>query len=102
MRTGTSSHGSPLTCLVSLGNSLSTNSTPTPKCDLSSSRYGPSMKSAAEPSPRRCSVYSLQASYGQSNTPSGWQTQSWSRRKRDLEDVYRLHKLKQRLPEGTI
>src|SRR3954471_18575084 len=73
-----------------------------PKVRPSSSCCGPSMKSAAEPSPRRCSVYSLQASSGQSSTPSGWQTQSWSEEKWDLEDVYRLHKPKQRLPEGAI
>src|SRR3954464_3525724 len=45
---------------------------PTPKRDPSRSRCGPSMKSAAEQSLRRCSAYSLQASYDQSNTPSGW------------------------------
>src|SRR4051812_40320034 len=46
---------------MSRGNSPSTNTTLTPKRDLSSSFYVPSMKRAAKQSPKKCSDYSLQA-----------------------------------------
>jgi hypothetical protein len=53
VRTVTSLHGSHPTCLVSRGNSLSTNSMSTPRPDQSSRRCGPSTRSAAAQSPSK-------------------------------------------------